>query len=92
MSTHVIHHQTEHRFEITIDGHTGVAEYVDQGDVWAMNHTFVPDALRGQGVAAQLVEAAFAAARAAGVKINPLCSYVDVYMQRHPDSADLRVG
>lgn len=92
MNPPVIHNQAQSRFEITIDGHTGVAEYVDQGNVWAMNHTFVPDELRGRGVAAQLVESAFAAAREAGVKINPLCSYVDVYMQRHPGTADLRTG
>ena len=86
----VTHNQTASRFELTIDGHTGVAEYVDQGSVWAMNHTYVPDELRGQGVAARLVEAALAAARQAGVKIDPQCSYVDVYLQRHPEHHDLR--
>lgn len=90
MSESVHHNPAQHRFELTIDGHTGVAEYVDQGTVWAMNHTHVPDELRGRGVAAKLVEAAFDAARAAGVKIDPQCSYVDVYMQRHPETADLR--
>jgi len=46
---------------------------------------------RGQGVAAILVEAAFAAAREAGVKIEPQCSYIARYMERHPETSDLRV-
>lgn len=90
MSNTVIHNSSASRFELTIDGHTGVAEYVDQGSVWAMNHTYVPDELRGGGVAGQLVKTALEAARTAGVKVNPLCSYVAVYLERHPEFADLR--
>jgi len=92
MSFTVIHNQAESRFEVTVDGHTGIAEYVNQGSFWAMKHTFVPDALRGRGVAGQLVDAAFTAARKAGVKIDPQCSYVDAYMRRHPETADLRIA
>lgn len=90
MSHSATHDKTNHRFEITIDGHTGVATYAEHDGIWVMDHTYVPDALRGQGVAAQLVEAAFAAAREAGVKIEPACSYVARYMDRHPETADLR--
>ena len=56
-----------------------------------MNHTYVPDELRGGGVAGQLVKTAFEAARSAGVKIDPQCSYVAVYFERHPEYADLHV-
>jgi len=56
-----------------------------------MNHTSVPDELRGQGVAGRLVKTALGAARAAGVKVDPQCSYVALYMERHPEYADLRV-
>lgn len=91
MSTEVLHNKAASRFELNIDGHTGVAEYVDQGSVWAMNHTYVPDEQRGGGVAGQLVKTAFEAARSAGVKIDPQCSYVAVYFERHPEYADLHV-
>lgn len=90
MSTHVVHNSSASRFELTIDGHTGVAEYIDQGEVWALTHTFVPGELRGQGVAGRLVKEALEAARTAGVKIDPQCSYVAVYIERHPEYADLR--
>lgn len=85
MSTAVIHNTSNSRFELTIDGHTGIAEYVDQGSVWALTHTYVPDELRGKGVAGQLVKTALEAARTAGVKVDPQCSYVAVYLERHSE-------
>ncbi|GAB5559391.1 MAG: GNAT family N-acetyltransferase [Synoicihabitans sp.] len=91
MNESVSHDPNQHRFTIEIDGHTGLIDYIDQGAVWALTHTYVPVELRGQGVAAKLVEAAFDAARKAGVKIDPQCSYVATYMQRHSETADLRV-
>ena len=89
MSQSITHDQAKHQFEITIDGHTGVVTYSESEGVWIVDHTFVPDALRGQGVAAMLVEAAFVAGREAGVKIEPACSYVARYMERHSETADL---
>lgn len=91
MTTEVIHRPDVGRFELTVDGHTGVADYQTQGDIWVMHHTYVPDQLRGRGVAARLVEAALRAAREAGAKIDPQCSYVARYLERHPETADLRV-
>ena len=51
--------------------------------------TFVPPAMRGRGVAQQLVEALVADARAQGFKIVPQCSYVDALFRRHPEWSDL---
>ena len=48
-------------------------------------HTGVPPAYQGQGLAAQLVEAGLQWARSQGLKVVPACSYVHVYIQRHPD-------
>jgi hypothetical protein len=54
-----------------------------------MTHTGVPQALEGRGIAAALVGAALAHARAQGLRIRPQCSYVQVYMRRHPETQDL---
>lgn len=48
-------------------------------------HTGVPTAYQGQGLAAQLVEAGLQWAREQGLKVQPACSYVHVYIQRHPE-------
>lgn len=45
------------------------------GAVWDLTHTVVDGSLRGQGVAAKLVDAAVEEARKQGKKINPVCSY-----------------
>lgn len=48
-------------------------------------HTGVPSAYRGQGLAGQLVEAGLQWAQAEGLKVVPACSYVQLYLQRHPE-------
>jgi len=48
-------------------------------------HTGVPPAYAGQGLAARLVEAGLQWARAEGLRVEPACSYVRAYIQRHPE-------
>jgi predicted GNAT family acetyltransferase len=58
--------------------------------VMSIDHTGVPSEFGGRGIAAKLVNAAIADARAEGFKIEPLCSYVEAQFRRHPEWADLR--
>jgi uncharacterized protein len=57
--------------------------------VLVFDHTLVPDAFRGQGIALRLVERGIADARAAGAKIVPQCPYVAAQFRRHPEWRDL---
>lgn len=85
-----VHHDAARsRFVAVVEGHECVADYrrVD-GTMW-MTHTGVPSAVGGRGIAAALVRAALEHARAEGLKVVPACSYVDVYMRRHPETLDL---
>lgn len=52
-------------------------------------HTFVSPALRGRGIAGQLVNFAIEHARQNGHKIIPTCSYVATYMKRHTEDNDV---
>jgi predicted GNAT family acetyltransferase len=52
-------------------------------------HTGVPSAYRGQGLAAQLVTAGLSWARDQQLKVVPACSYVAVFIQRHPEWRDI---
>jgi hypothetical protein len=85
----VRHDERQHRFEAVVDGHRCVADYSLSGDVMWMTHTGVPSAVGGRGSAAELVRVALAHARAHSLKVQPSCSYVRVYMQRHPETQDL---
>jgi predicted GNAT family acetyltransferase len=58
--------------------------------VMRIDHTGVPPEFGGRGIAARLVDAAIADARAEGFKIEPICSYVVAQFRRHPEWADLR--
>ena len=54
-----------------------------------INHTFVDDSLRGQGVAGQLLELAAKELRASGRKAAASCSYAVKWFEKHPEEADL---
>lgn len=71
--------------------HTGHLDWVAPGEgIRAATHTLVPPEIGGRGVAAKLVEALVADARAQGFRIDPRCSYVEAMFRRHKDWADLR--
>ena len=59
--------------------------------VATIDHTFVDDSLRGQGVAGKLVTAAANAIRACGLKIRPTCSYAVKWFADRPEQQDLLV-
>jgi predicted GNAT family acetyltransferase len=58
--------------------------------VIAIDHTYVPRAFRGAGIAEQLVLAGITDARAESQHIVPLCSYVAAQFRRHPEWEGLR--
>lgn len=87
---YVVHHDpAAQRFEVRLDGEVCRADYRLSGTDLQMTHTVVPPALEGRGIAAALVQAALQWAREQGFRVNPLCSYVRTYMQRHPETQDL---
>ena len=78
-----------HRFEEIVDHHAAVATYSIAGDVITFEHTVVPEALRGQGIARELVEFALASVRERGLKVVPQCEVFNAYMRKHPETHDL---
>lgn len=79
------------RFELAIDGKVALLTYEKRGqDLLVFTHTFVPEELRGQNLAALLTKAALDDARRQGKKVVPQCSYVATYLERNKEYADLR--
>ena len=58
-------------------------------NVITIDHTGVPRAFRGAGIAQMLVDRGIADARVSGTRIVPLCSFVAAQFKRHPEWADL---
>ena len=54
-----------------------------------IDHTGVPKAFEGQGIALELVKAVIADARNEGFGITPVCPYVVVQFRRHSEWRDL---
>ena len=64
------------RYVTIVDGHTAEMTYSRAGETRIIiDHTEVPDALRGTGLGKKLVERGVLDARAEGKKIVPLCPY-----------------
>ncbi len=92
MSEVAIEHVPGSGFTAEVDGHRILLDYRLSGGVMTILHTEVPHALRGRGLAGQLVRAAFGYAREAGLKVAPRCSYAAEWAARHPEYADLVAG
>ena len=82
-------HEPEHQRFTLPTTPVSVLDYQLMPGRVVFTHTGVPRALQGQGLAARLVEAGLHWARAQGLKVVPACSYVAVFLQRHPEWHDL---
>lgn len=58
-------------------------------DLISAEHTNAPEALKGTGVAAALVDFLIADARQGGFRIIPLCPYVRARYAKHPEWQDV---
>ena len=76
---------TKHRFEMNINEESAVINYKQAGNTFYFIHTEVPESLEGHGVAADLVEKTLEYLEKHQLKLVPLCSYVQHYLQKHPD-------
>ena len=90
MATTIEHRPERTRFEATLDGHHGRIEYRLGDGVMTIEHTEVDPAHEGRGDAGALVRAALELARQEGLKVDAKCSYTRSYMERHPETHDLR--
>lgn len=88
-SMDVLRNEAARRFELTVDGHTAVLVYRERDGQVTLVHTAVPPELRGRGLADRLARAALDDARARGLRVRPLCPFVQASLRRHPEYADL---
>ena len=78
-------------YSATVDGHKAEMTYSRTSPTLIIiDHTGVPDALRGKGVGQALAAHAIDEARRGGWKIIPLCPFMKAQMDRHPDWNDVR--
>jgi len=83
----IIRHEPDaRRFAADVDGATAYITYRElEGRILDLDHTFVPKASRGGGIASQLTARALEHARERGLRVVPSCPFVAAYVARHPE-------
>jgi predicted GNAT family acetyltransferase len=81
--------KAQNRFELDVEGGLAFANYRMTPSAIIITHTETPRALRGRGIASELVQGALELIRADGHKIIAGCGFVVDYLQKHPEFADL---
>ena len=69
----------------------GEITWTQLADVMVIEHTFVKEELRHQGLAKKLVDRAAAYAREHEFKIEPVCSYVASVFERSDEYEDIKM-
>jgi predicted GNAT family acetyltransferase len=77
------------RFELDVEGDVAFANYRLTPSAVIITHTETPRALRGHGIASELVEGTLRLIRADGRKVIAGCGFVVDYLRKHPEYADL---
>ena len=81
--------KTLSRFEMDVEGAVAFANYRLTPQAVVITHTETPRALRGRGIASELVGGALDLIRADGRKVIAGCGFVVDYLYKHPEYADL---
>ena len=77
--------ETDHQYEITIDGSKAFITYRENPAMITLLHTEVEPALQGNGASTAVIEKTLDAIEQSGKKLNPLCPLVVAYIKRHPE-------
>jgi uncharacterized protein len=85
----VINNTKAGRFELEKDGHLAVLDYQLSDGKIVFTHTGVPDALGGQGIGSLLARAGLDYARSQSFAVEPLCSFIAGYIQKHSEYKNL---
>lgn len=81
--------KARNRFELDVEGALAFANYRLTPSAVIITHTETPRALRGRGIASELVHGALQLIRSDGLKVIPGCGFVVDYLRKHPEFADL---
>ncbi len=86
--------ESEHRGRYALqheDGRESELTYAIRPDGLAWDHTFTPRDLRHEGAAKALLAHAVDDMRARGLQVIPVCPYVSLQFDRHPEWQDVLV-
>ena len=79
-----------HRYELMVDGDVAgfVTYHRASGEITFM-HTEIEDAYEGHGLGGTLAAAVLDDARTNGLRVKPVCPFIQKYIEEHPAYGDL---
>lgn len=89
---HIAEHDTDNkRFLIQDNGNNAalMTYVISNPELYIIDHTFVENAYRGQGLGDKLIQAMVDYARENGIKILPLCPFAKGRFERISEYADV---
>ena len=89
MEEKVIHEKENERFVIYVEGNEVYVEYTMRNNSIDLHHTYTHPVLRGKGLAALVVKAAFEFAKENNLKVIPTCSYVQAFVSKNSEYREL---
>jgi predicted GNAT family acetyltransferase len=81
--------KAQNRFELDVEGAVAFANYRLAPGAVIITHTETPRALRGRGIASELVQGALQLIRADRLNVIAGCDFVVDYLRKHPEFGDL---
>ncbi|MCR8693320.1 N-acetyltransferase [Rhodococcus pyridinivorans] len=90
-SVTMVHNAEKQRYEVRDDDAVvGYTQYhLDDDGRLVFDHTEIDKGYSGQGLGGKLVGFALDDVRERGKRIVAICSYVDKFIEKHPDYRDL---
>ena len=85
----VTNNEKESQFEVRSNGSLAVAAYELEPGLITFTHTSVPPELSGRGIANELARTGLDYARDKGLRVVAACSFIEKYIDRHPEYQEL---
>ena len=83
MKSHIRHLENERRFSTVVEGHEAHVDYVISDGALVVTHTYVPEPIKGRGIASELVREAYRFADLNGLRCKATCSYALSWLETH---------
>ena len=88
-TSEVVNNPSQHRYQLTVEGHIAAAYYEIASGVITFVHTEVPPELGGKGIASKLIRGALDQVRAGDLKVVAQCPFVKAFIAKNAAYQDL---
>lgn len=83
----------QNQFEYHVKDGFAFGKYIIKDNVLILRHVFVPEDMRGQGIAGKMMEEIMdfmmSRNKSKGLKIQPFCSYARAWLEKHEQYHDI---